>query len=289
MIEIVPVTGCPGGECFAIVAETGAFLIDTGYAFCAEATIRNIERALAGRPLAYILLTHSHYDHVSGLPAIKRAWPAATVVAHPYAKEIFTRPGAKAVMRSLDGAAAKRGWEAAHRDYTAKLAVDMTAGEGDILHADGVSVRVLEMPGHTKCSVSYYFQEDDLLVLNETIGVRLGGDLVIPAFIVSCKATLEAIARAEEMAPRRILISHSGEAGGADVGVYLKNARAAVQTAAEWVLAEHARGRSPDEIVADYTAKFYTGDCREYQPQEAFLRNTRAMIPRLIAETEAQL
>jgi glyoxylase-like metal-dependent hydrolase (beta-lactamase superfamily II) len=289
MIEVIPVAGCPGGECYLLIAETGAFLVDTGYAFCAEDTVRNIARALKGRSLDCILLTHSHYDHVSGLPAIKRAWPNAAAVAGRYVQEIFARRGAKDVMRSLDGdAAAKRGWAVAREDLTAGLVVDMAVKEGDILNIGGVSIRVMETPGHTKCSVSYYFPEDDLLILSETTGVKTEEGSVIPAFIVSYKAALDAIARAEETAPRRILIPHSGAAEGADVTDYLKDVRDATQTAIDLVLTEHRRGKSLEEIFTVYMAEFHMGPGREYQPEEAFAINTRAMIPKLIAEAEAE-
>jgi glyoxylase-like metal-dependent hydrolase (beta-lactamase superfamily II) len=288
IIEIIPVTGCPGGECHLLIAETGAFLVDTGYAFCAEDTVQNIARALEGRSLDCILLTHSHYDHAGGLPAIKRAWPKAAAVAGRHVQGIFARRGARDVMRSLDGeAAAKRGRAAAREDLTAGLVVDTVVKEGDILNIGGVSIRVMETPGHTKCSVSYYFQEDGLLVLSETTGVRTEEGSVIPAFIVSYKAALEAIAKAEETAPRRILIPHAGAAEGADVTDFLKDARDATQTAIDLVLTEHRRGKSPEEIFAVYMEKFHKGPGREYQPEEAFAITTRAMIPKLIAEAEA--
>lgn len=290
MLNIIPATGSIGAECFLLLSESGAFLADTGYAFSAEATVQNIARALGARSLDLILLTHSHYDHVGGLPAMKRAWPGAEAVAHHYAKEVFARPGAKRVMRSLDADAAhKCGERAAREAYTEAFAVDRTVGEGDVLRAGGASICVMEMPGHTKCSVSYYFQEEDLLVLSETAGVMLKTGEVIPAFIVSYDATLEAIARAEAMAPRRMLVSHSGELRGGAVTEYLRAARAATQTAAELVLTEHARGKDFEAICAAYTEKFYIGSCREYQPPEAFLLNTRAMIARLIAQTETRL
>jgi glyoxylase-like metal-dependent hydrolase (beta-lactamase superfamily II) len=286
-IEIIPVTGCPGAECFLLLSEDDAFLVDAGYAFSAEDTAQNIARALGSRPLHCILLTHSHYDHVGGLPVMKRNWPDAEVIAHRYVPDVFARQGAKRLIRSLDeNAAAKRGGVAAQEDYAEAFAVDTTVGEGDVLRVGGATIRVMEMPGHTKCSVSYYFQEEDLLVLSETAGVRLKTGEVIPGFIVSYDATLEAIARAEEMAPRRMLISHFGEIGGDDVTAYLKEARAAAQAGAELILTEYARGKNFEEILAACTEKFYIGSCREYQPIEAFLSNTGAMIPRLIAEAE---
>jgi glyoxylase-like metal-dependent hydrolase (beta-lactamase superfamily II) len=38
-----------------------------------------IERALEGRALALVLVTHGHHDHVSGAPAIARRWPGVRI------------------------------------------------------------------------------------------------------------------------------------------------------------------------------------------------------------------
>jgi glyoxylase-like metal-dependent hydrolase (beta-lactamase superfamily II) len=290
MIEIFPVTGCPGAECFLLVSEDGAFLADTGYAFCAETTAQNIARVLNERPLDGILLTHSHYDHIGGLPTMKRFWPGAKVVAHRHTQEVFARPGARRVMHSLDSdAAAKRGEAAVREDYFEALAADMLVKEGDLLRMGGATIRVMETPGHTNCSVSYHFREEDLLVLCETVGVRLRGGEIIPTFIVSCEAAMRTIARVEALAPRRILIAHSnsGVTEGPDVRRFLQDARAAARVAADMILTAHKQGKDFEEILAEYTEKFYIGTCRLYQPPDAFQRNTRAMIPRLIAEAES--
>jgi glyoxylase-like metal-dependent hydrolase (beta-lactamase superfamily II) len=285
MIEIIPVTGCAAAECYLLVSENRGFLVDTGYAFCADITVRNIAQALGARPLTYILLTHSHYDHADGLCAIRRAWPEAVVVASRHAKEVFLRPGARSVMRALDdGAAAKSGEAAAREDFTAELTVDRVVKEGDVLSAGDISISVMEAPGHTKCCLNYCFNEDDLLVLSETTGIKIITGGVFPTFIVSYRDSLDAIARAEGLAPRRILISHSGPESGNGVAEYFKDARAAAEEVAEWVLGEHGLGKGMDEIMRDYTAKFYTNRIDKYQPAKAFMLNAEAMIPRLIRE-----
>jgi glyoxylase-like metal-dependent hydrolase (beta-lactamase superfamily II) len=289
MIEVIPVTGCTGAECYLLVSESRGFLVDTGYAFCADTTVRNIARALGARRLEYILLTHSHYDHVGGLSAMRRAWPEAEVVASIHAREIFARPGARNMIRSLDDKAAAK-WEkaAAHEDFTADLIVDRVVNEGDVLTAGDTAISVMETPGHTNCSLSYYFAGDDLLVLSESAGTRHGSHTAASAFIVSYRDSVETIRRAQRMAPRRILISHAGPESGDGATQYLKDALAATGTAAEWILAEHRSGKSVDEIARDYVEEFYEKRADKYPISEASVMNTLAMIPRLIEESKGE-
>jgi glyoxylase-like metal-dependent hydrolase (beta-lactamase superfamily II) len=285
MIEITPVAGCRGGECFLLAGETAAFLVDTGYAFCAGATARNVAEALGGRELAYVLVTHSHYDHVGGLAEIKRAWPSATVAASRHAAHIFSRQGAKDMMRALDAAAAQwHGRPAAEAGCAYDLAADAVVGEGDVLEGGGMRAVAMEAPGHTRCCLNYYFPEDGLLVLSETNGVKLRGAKAAAAFIVSYKASLEAISKAEALAPRRILVSHSGEAAGGEAAAFLKSARAAACEDAEFVISRHRGGKSIDEIVREYSDKIYRGERSKYQPRPAFEINLRAMAAKLVAE-----
>jgi glyoxylase-like metal-dependent hydrolase (beta-lactamase superfamily II) len=45
----------------------------------AQAHLDAIERALDGRQLALVLITHGHPDHVSGVPMIAARWPAVRI------------------------------------------------------------------------------------------------------------------------------------------------------------------------------------------------------------------
>ena len=105
-ITITDVREGMGDTGFLIDDGTTAVLVDTGYGFTGKAMARNIKKYLGDRRLDYILLTHSHYDHVLGVPHVLKQYPRAKVVAGTYASSIFQRPSALKLMYEMDCKAA---------------------------------------------------------------------------------------------------------------------------------------------------------------------------------------
>ena len=71
-----PWTG-PGGNNTYLLEGAVPTLIDAGVGMPPH--LAALDAALGGRPLAQILVTHSHPDHVSGVPALLERWPQAAV------------------------------------------------------------------------------------------------------------------------------------------------------------------------------------------------------------------
>ncbi|OFW11448.1 MAG: hypothetical protein A3H96_00660 [Acidobacteria bacterium RIFCSPLOWO2_02_FULL_67_36] len=70
-------TGPTGNNTYLLTGRVPA-LVDAGVGNPDH--IEEIASALNGAPLATVLITHGHSDHVSGLPALMERWPALTVV-----------------------------------------------------------------------------------------------------------------------------------------------------------------------------------------------------------------
>ena len=140
MVFSVHNVGCvSGGEAFLILTEGGrTALVDTGFSFTAKGTVRKIRALLGRRKLDYILLTHSHYDHVSGTVACKRVWPDAVVVSAEHAADVFEKPNAIKTMCRLNRAAAASFKKSQlFRNRLKGLHTDRRVKEGDVISLRG--------------------------------------------------------------------------------------------------------------------------------------------------------
>ncbi|GMO57830.1 MAG: MBL fold metallo-hydrolase [Treponemataceae bacterium] len=283
--SVAKVTGAFGGDAFLVIVGHTTFLVETGYAFSANELLVKLQAALGGRALDYILITHSHFDHAGGTPAIKQVYPDAQVVSSEIAAQIFQKPTAHSTMRELDKKAAMIWGKEQLPDLFASLKTDIAVSDGYILRTGDVTVRVIAMPGHTRCCLGYYFEEIDLLVTTETSGVYIFGKFY-PTYVISYKQSLAAIEKIEEISPAYILSPHYGVIKGDEAKRYAGNARITAQESAQFILTRHNEGKSEDEILEDYTDRYYNRDLKDtgIQSEEAFLINSKVMITRVIEE-----
>lgn len=268
--QIVKIEPFPGGEGFLLLNDDVSILFDSGYGFCGEAFAQQVANVLGDRTLDYILLTHSHYDHALGSAACVARWPKVTVVAAEYAAEIFKKPGARQIMQKMDESAAKRFGVDAYKDWTGSLRVDHTVTDQDELSLHGMRVQVVALPGHTKCSVGYWFLESKLLCASESLGVYEGGDLISASFLVGFGMTKASMARAMALQPEHMLVPHTGLIHHEACMTYLKKGEAWADCAKDLIVKACEDGYEDAKICRMLKETFYTGWNREKQPEAAF-------------------
>ncbi len=110
-----------------------------------------IKEAVDGKKVAAVLLTHGHFDHISAVQGMMDA--DTEIYIHPLDEPMLNDPAKN--MAVLIGS-----------DF--KLPIQsLSASEGDLIIAAGISFDVLHTPGHTPGSVCY--KAGDFLFTGDTM------------------------------------------------------------------------------------------------------------------------
>lgn len=277
-LKITDVRAHPGDSAFLVDDGVTSVLYDTGFAFTGYAVADNIRKALGERQLDYIFLTHSHYDHALGSAYICACYPDVKVVAGEYAVRIFAKPTARAVMRDLDRKFAIRCGAADYEDLIDGIKVDIPVKDGDVIRAGNMTFTVVELPGHTKCSVGYYLASEKLLLSSETLGVYDGGEMVVPSYLVGYQMTLNSIAKAEMLDIEHILLPHFGLLDREKTAFYLSNCRKNAAETADKIRSILKSGGSHEDAVAWFRDAFYREGVPAIYPEDAMMLNTNIMV-----------
>jgi glyoxylase-like metal-dependent hydrolase (beta-lactamase superfamily II) len=130
--------------------------------------------------LAYIIVTHHHLDHCGGAHALRQATGAA-ICMHPTEARLLSDWRAH-VPQDVDIPAEPqtmaerlRGW----RHATARATADRLVQGGDTVRVGGLTIEVIDTPGHTLGSISLYLREEHVLFTGDTV-LGLGTVAILP-------------------------------------------------------------------------------------------------------------
>lgn len=290
MKQPVEVTGGPGGSVFLIVGSEKTVLYDAGMAYCSPVMMEHLEKALNGRTLDYMLVSHSHYDHIAAMPYLRQRYPALKVFGSEHAHEVFERHGALETIRKLSEEAAEYygapGMMPPYEDEM--LRIDAIVGEGDQIDLGDIYVRTLATPGHTKCCLTFVVGEEYIFP-SETTCYKSRSGAVYPAFLSSCADAVTSLYHCAEQHIPKVMAPHYGLVTDSTPEEYWQACLDSILRVRDFIIECGEKGMNEDEILNAYEIAFRDDEIRAEQPNTAFDINTRAMIRTVLKEHAAGL
>lgn len=131
-----------------------------------------------------LLILHSHFDHVGLAPFLKRRYPDLQAYASSRAWEILHMPKgietinrfSRIITERMGLTGSLEGYDLEWRDDVSGVAIS----EGATIDLGGMSVQILDTPGHSSCSISAYAPELRALFPSDGGGIPYG-EIILPA------------------------------------------------------------------------------------------------------------
>lgn len=235
--------------------------------------------------IKYIALTHTHADHIGGIPLFKKAWPDVKLVASPVAAKILKKEelfnefivvdaGIAQLMKAKEEIAELPPFLA---EYS--FDVDMTVQEGDTIDLGaGIVWRVYETPGHSPCHVSYFEEKQGTLSIGDATGFHVPEkDAFWPNYFVSLDKYCSSIRKLASLPAKRAVLSHNTIIRE-NVRDHLEKAMRATESFHNELMARLKSGEPAERIAID-KARFVDG-LTDIQPFRIMYDLCRLMIKR---------
>ena len=281
---LVRVTGGKGGEAVLILGSEKTALHDCGMACFSEELIANIENALQGRPLDYILMSHTHYDHIGALPQVLRRWPDARVCGNAKAVQVFSRQGALDMIVSMGRSAAELYGKDPDQVTADGLRVDVVLENADVIDLGMEKIAAFETTGHTDCSVSYFMQPEGILLASESTGIVGIDGKVRTSILKSFGQSLESAAFLRVLPFKYLLIPHYGILDRRYNDIYFDEYIRAAEKEKDFINGLIDRGLNEEEIFEEHKKVYWTEARKKDQPYRAYNVNTHIIIKRMLKE-----
>ncbi|MCP4373499.1 MAG: MBL fold metallo-hydrolase [Deltaproteobacteria bacterium] len=172
-----------------------------------------------------IIILHSHFDHCGIVPFLKKRWPWAKIVASQRAKELLAAPNVIEMIEFLNQALLKDvEREAQAKDLGLEFSginVEELVKDDDIISCGDLSIKILEVPGHSSCSIAAYVAEEKAMFGSDAGGIPFG-DQIFTCANSNFDKYQESLKKMAGYEINVYLAEHYGARTGKDAGNFLK-------------------------------------------------------------------
>ncbi len=237
--------------------------------------------------VARIVVTHAHPDHVMAVPAFRQMFPEAAVLASEAAAKTLAVEKVVAFFSKMDqmlcasltehGLIREQCGTVPGGDN--RIVIDRALSEGDTVEVGpGTTFRVLETPGHSDCSLSFFEPAAGILIVSDATGYYMPqhGDWW-PNYFTDYGKYVASMERLAGLGAEVLCLSHNGAIRGADaIAEYFRGAIDATRRYHQRIVDAFRAGKSVREISEELGKEIH--EKTPLMPLDFFQKNCGILV-----------
>lgn len=208
-----------------LIDATSPVLIDSGYSFTGELYAEAVKKILGKRGPRWCLITHTHFDHVGAVGYFKKLFPEMQIAGSEIARQIVSKQKALDHIASLNHFAENlylTDTPSCNTPFT-PFQIETVLSENDILSiGESLHVSVIETPGHTKDSLSFFLNEHKTIFTGDSGGIFHESGYAFYDFLSGCAPYLHSLNKICNICPEIICQGHYNVIKGTESEKYIK-------------------------------------------------------------------
>ncbi len=247
-------------------------LLGGGMAYMVPEIVEQIKDfEIAERKIKRIVIHHAHFDHCGIVPFLKRRWPWAKITASERAKALLFDPAVVERIAQLNQVLIAQHGRGKHAEEMgldfSGIDVEVVVKDGDIVPCGDLSMEVIEVPGHSSCSIAVYVGREKAMFGSDSGGIPFGSQIFTAANsnFDSYQKSLEKMARYDIHV---YLAEHYGARTGTDGRCYLEKSMDAAEETRALLKASYACTGNIEKSTDEVTEKLMQRVPDDFMPRD---------------------
>ena len=247
-------------------------LLGGAMAYVAPDVLEQVEAfGIDDHQIRRIVILHSHFDHCGMVPFLKRRWPWVTVTGSQKSQDLLRKPKVIDSIEMLNRTMIAQNGLAEHGKALdlgfSSIEVEAVVSDGEILTCSDLSLEILEVPGHSSCSIAVYIPEEKALFASDAGGIPFG-DKIFTAANANFDRYQQSLEKMDAKDVEIHLAEHYGARSGEQGRRFLKDAMAAAAETRQMLEAAYEETRDVAKTTDIVTDRIMADAPKGFLPRE---------------------
>jgi glyoxylase-like metal-dependent hydrolase (beta-lactamase superfamily II) len=245
------------------------------------------ERSIDVPRITRLLILHSHFDHCGIGPFFKRRIPGLKIAGSRRSQELYRKEKVIHFIRDRNREMIqffKMEKEAAelNLDFD-RMEIDEAVGEGDTIDlGEGVKVQIMEMPGHSSCSIAAHVPSLKALFPSDAGGIPGEGDEIFPSGNEDFILYQKSLEKLRPLDVEIVCLARNGAFGGKDAGEYILRSIEAAENMRREIIRRFQGVADPEEKLTRLARDRYDGLKTRDIPWNVYLGLMRGVVKKIL-------